>query len=188
MISYIDMRDELVDDVSGIRPQSRVTTEYPELTKNYFARLGIPVQLFHSYGASEAKVPDLMDVVVDLTETGTTLRKNGLKIIRAQDHRTDYGVLYGYHREQGELGRPAEAKGDRGDKDAAVWGNRSAEQGAPGNECAGCIDGKDCCCPPGDEETNREPAARDRLLQYRDGRSQEHGQPADPTTQGVRCG
>ena len=38
-------------------------------------------RLFHSYGASEAKVPDLMDVVVDLTETGTTLRKNGLKII-----------------------------------------------------------------------------------------------------------
>jgi ATP phosphoribosyltransferase len=37
--------------------------------------------MFHSYGASEAKVPDLMDVVVDLTETGTTLRRNGLKII-----------------------------------------------------------------------------------------------------------
>jgi ATP phosphoribosyltransferase len=74
-------RDEAVDDVSRIRPGSRVTTEYPELTKKYFERLGIPVQLFHSYGASEAKVPDLMDVVVDLTETGTTLRKNGLKII-----------------------------------------------------------------------------------------------------------
>ena len=74
-------RDEAVDDVSRIRPGSRVTTEYPELTKKYFQRLGIPVQLFHSFGASEAKVPDLMDVVVDLTETGTTLRKNGLKII-----------------------------------------------------------------------------------------------------------
>jgi ATP phosphoribosyltransferase len=74
-------RDEPIDDVSRIRPQSRVTTEYPELTKQYFTRLGIPVQLFHSFGASEAKVPDLMDVVVDLTETGTTLRKNGLKII-----------------------------------------------------------------------------------------------------------
>jgi ATP phosphoribosyltransferase len=74
-------RDEPIDDVSRIRPGSRVTTEYPELTKKYFIQLGIPVQLFHSYGASEAKVPDLMDVVVDLTETGTTLRKNGLKII-----------------------------------------------------------------------------------------------------------
>jgi ATP phosphoribosyltransferase len=74
-------RDEPIDEVSRIRPGSRVTTEYPELTKKYFSQLGIPVQLFHSYGASEAKVPDLMDVVVDLTETGTTLRKNGLKII-----------------------------------------------------------------------------------------------------------
>ena len=38
-------RDEPIDDVTCIRPGSRVTTEYPELTKNYFARLGIPVQL-----------------------------------------------------------------------------------------------------------------------------------------------
>jgi ATP phosphoribosyltransferase len=74
-------RDEPIDDVRRIRPNSRVTTEYPEITKEYFGRLGIPVQLFHSFGASEAKVPDLMDVVVDLTETGTTLRRNGLKII-----------------------------------------------------------------------------------------------------------
>jgi len=73
--------DEPMEDAAQIRPGSRVTTEYPELTKNYFADRNIPVQLFHSFGASEAKVPDLMDVVVDLTETGTTLRKNGLKII-----------------------------------------------------------------------------------------------------------
>jgi ATP phosphoribosyltransferase len=74
-------RDEPITNVNEIRPDSRVTTEYPEMTKEYFGRLGIIVQLFPSYGASEAKVPDLMDVVVDLTETGTTLRKNGLKII-----------------------------------------------------------------------------------------------------------
>jgi ATP phosphoribosyltransferase len=74
-------RDEPIDSAKQIRPESRVTTEYPVLTKKYFESIGIPVQLFHSFGASEAKVPDLMDVVVDLTETGTTLRKNGLKII-----------------------------------------------------------------------------------------------------------
>jgi ATP phosphoribosyltransferase len=74
-------RDEPIENAAQIRPGSRVTTEYPELTKQYFEEKKIPVQLFHSYGASEAKVPDLMDVVVDLTETGTTLRKNGLKII-----------------------------------------------------------------------------------------------------------
>ena len=74
-------RDEPIENANQIRPDSRVTTEYPELTKKYFESLGVPVQLFHAFGASEAKVPDLMDVVVDLTETGTTLRKNGLKII-----------------------------------------------------------------------------------------------------------
>jgi ATP phosphoribosyltransferase len=73
--------DEPIETVAQIRRDSRVTTEYPELTKNFFSSLGIPVQLFHSFGASEAKVPDLMDVVVDLTETGLTLRRNGLKII-----------------------------------------------------------------------------------------------------------
>jgi len=74
-------RDEPIEDVTGIRPGSRVTTEYPRITKRFFDDLGIPVRLFPSYGASEAKVPDLMDVVVDLTETGSTLRKNGLKIV-----------------------------------------------------------------------------------------------------------
>ncbi|MDD1667767.1 MAG: ATP phosphoribosyltransferase [Methanomicrobiales archaeon] len=74
-------RDEPLENPSQIRPGSRVTTEYPEITRRYFEQLGIPVRLFPSYGASEAKVPDLMDVVVDLTETGTTLRRNGLKII-----------------------------------------------------------------------------------------------------------
>jgi ATP phosphoribosyltransferase len=74
-------RDEPISTVNEIRPDSRVTTEYPGMTREFFGRLGIPVRLFPSYGASEAKVPDLMDVVVDLTETGTTLRKNGLKII-----------------------------------------------------------------------------------------------------------
>ena len=74
-------QDENISSIEEIRPESRVTTEYPVLTKQFFGRIGIPVQLFHSFGASEAKVPDLMDVVVDLTETGTTLRRNGLKII-----------------------------------------------------------------------------------------------------------
>lgn len=73
--------DEPIESARQIRPDSRVTTEYPVLTKKFFESIGVPVQLFHSFGASEAKVPDLMDVVVDLTETGTTLRKNGLKII-----------------------------------------------------------------------------------------------------------
>ncbi len=70
-----------VEKPENIDPDSRVTTEYPNLTEEYFKKLGIPVSVFFSYGATEAKVPDLMDVIVDLTETGTTLRRHGLKII-----------------------------------------------------------------------------------------------------------
>ena len=70
-----------IDDASQIKPGSRVATEYPNLTASFFQRLGIPVEIQFSYGATEAKVPELTDVVVDLTETGSTLRKNGLKII-----------------------------------------------------------------------------------------------------------
>jgi len=64
-----------------IKPGSRVATEYPNLTRSYFSNLGIPVDIQFSFGATEAKVPELTDVVVDLTETGSTLKKNGLKII-----------------------------------------------------------------------------------------------------------
>ncbi|MBI4363178.1 MAG: ATP phosphoribosyltransferase [Euryarchaeota archaeon] len=60
---------------------ARVTTEYPNLTRRYFRRLGIPVKTLFSYGATEAKVPDLADALVDVTETGTTLRRSGLRIV-----------------------------------------------------------------------------------------------------------
>ena len=64
-----------------MRPGSRISTEYPGITHRYFEQLGIPVEIFLSYGATEAKVPDIADAVVELTETGSTLRKNSLKII-----------------------------------------------------------------------------------------------------------
>ncbi|MBI4743932.1 MAG: ATP phosphoribosyltransferase [Actinobacteria bacterium] len=70
-----------IEKPEQIPPNSRITTEFPNITKDYFETLGIPVKIFYSYGASEAKIPELMDVVVDLTETGQTLIKNRLKII-----------------------------------------------------------------------------------------------------------
>jgi ATP phosphoribosyltransferase len=64
-----------------IRAGSRISTEFPNITRRYFEDLGLPVQVHFSYGATEAKVPDIMDALVDLTETGTTLRRNGLRIV-----------------------------------------------------------------------------------------------------------
>ncbi len=59
----------------------RVQTEYPELTKRYFAEHGVDAQVRLSYGATEAKIPDIADCVVEITETGRALRAAGLRII-----------------------------------------------------------------------------------------------------------
>lgn len=59
----------------------RISTEYPSLTRRYFEQLGLAVKVFESYGATEAKVPDIVDAIVDVTETGGTLRAHGMKII-----------------------------------------------------------------------------------------------------------
>jgi ATP phosphoribosyltransferase len=59
----------------------RVSSEYPELTRRYFSERGIEADVRLSYGASEAKVPDIADCVVDITETGRALRAAGLRVI-----------------------------------------------------------------------------------------------------------
>ena len=59
----------------------RISSEYPELTKRFFAEHGISADIRLSYGATEAKVPDIVDAVVDITETGSALRAAGLRII-----------------------------------------------------------------------------------------------------------
>ncbi|MFZ0925073.1 MAG: ATP phosphoribosyltransferase [Halobacteriota archaeon] len=64
-----------------LKPSSRISTEYPNLAKQYFEQIGVPVDIFLSYGATEAKVPDIMDGIVELTETGETLKRGGLKEI-----------------------------------------------------------------------------------------------------------
>ncbi len=58
-----------------------VHTEYPELTKRYFAKHGVDADVQLSYGATEAKVPDIADAIVEITETGRALRAAGLKIL-----------------------------------------------------------------------------------------------------------
>ncbi len=73
--------DSPVTCARDIAPGSRITTEFPKATKAFFDELGIEVEVFFSYGATEAKVPEMMDALVDLTETGSTLRRNGLKIV-----------------------------------------------------------------------------------------------------------
>jgi ATP phosphoribosyltransferase len=59
----------------------RISSEYPELTRKIMAGHGIKADISFSYGATEAKVPEIADAVVDMTETGNALRAAGLRII-----------------------------------------------------------------------------------------------------------
>ncbi len=73
--------DSHVDSVADLADGVRVQSEYPELTRRYFADQGIHADVRLSYGATEAKIPDIADCVVEITETGRALRAAGLKII-----------------------------------------------------------------------------------------------------------
>ncbi len=58
-----------------------IATEVVNLTKDYFASQGVNVNVEFSWGTTEVKVPDLADAIVEITETGSSLRANNLKII-----------------------------------------------------------------------------------------------------------
>jgi ATP phosphoribosyltransferase len=59
----------------------RVSTEYPGLTKRFLAEHGIEAEVRLSHGATEAKIPDIADVVLDGTETGRALRAAKLRVL-----------------------------------------------------------------------------------------------------------
>ena len=59
----------------------RISTEFPSLTRRFLDTHGVKATVVPSYGATEAKVPDIVDAIVDLTETGSSLRRNGLRVL-----------------------------------------------------------------------------------------------------------
>jgi ATP phosphoribosyltransferase len=73
--------DSPITSVSDLPPGSRVATEYPRLTERFLAERGVEAEVRFSYGATEAKVPDIADAVVEITETGRAIRAAGLRII-----------------------------------------------------------------------------------------------------------
>jgi ATP phosphoribosyltransferase len=59
----------------------RIATELVNTTRRYFEEQGVDVEVEFSWGATEVKVPDLVDAIVDITETGSSLRANKLRIV-----------------------------------------------------------------------------------------------------------
>lgn len=74
--------DSKLMSVADLPGGLRVSTEYPELTRRFLEKHGVSrPNIRLSYGATEAKVPDIADAVVEITETGRALRAAGLKVI-----------------------------------------------------------------------------------------------------------
>jgi len=68
-------------EVSDLPEGVRISTEMPETTRRFLEEHGVKARVFTSHGATEAKIPDIVDAIVDLTETGSSLRKAGLRIL-----------------------------------------------------------------------------------------------------------
>jgi len=66
-----------VADLAG----KRVATEAVGITRRFFEERGVSVEIEFSWGATEVKVPELVDAIVDITETGSSLRANKLRIV-----------------------------------------------------------------------------------------------------------
>ena len=73
--------DSPVQSIDDLADGVRVSTEWPELTRRHLEKHGVSARILLSYGATEAKIPDIADAVVELTETGRSLRAAGLRII-----------------------------------------------------------------------------------------------------------
>ena len=87
-------------------PGTIIATELVNVTKNYFSQRGIDVQVEFSWGATEVKPPMLADAIVEVTETGSSLRANHLRIID-----TVLGIEHPDHRQQDGLGATAASGG-----------------------------------------------------------------------------
>jgi ATP phosphoribosyltransferase len=73
--------DSAIGDIKGLKGK-RIATELVNYTRKYFAQRNIKVSVEFSWGATEAKVVSgLADAVVEVTETGSTLKAHGLRII-----------------------------------------------------------------------------------------------------------
>ncbi len=66
-----------VSDLNG----KRIATELVRVTRNYLEENGVQASVEYSYGATEVKVPHLVDAIADITETGSSLKANNLRII-----------------------------------------------------------------------------------------------------------
>nr|MBP3724747.1 ATP phosphoribosyltransferase [Campylobacter sp.] len=92
VLRLLDLKFGVCDVCIGIKenetlnynkPQLRVATKMPNITRAYFSSKAIPVKIIKLYGSIElAPLVNLSDCIVDLVETGATMKQNGLKPVQ----------------------------------------------------------------------------------------------------------
>ena len=117
-------QDSPIDRVEDLPQGLRVSTEYPGLTRRFFEGRGIEADIRLSYGATEAKVPDIVDCIVEITETGRGSAGRG-----PEDHRRGPHQLHGAHRQPRVGRRPGQAPRHGPDQDAPRRRDGGAGQG-----------------------------------------------------------
>lgn len=73
-------KDSEIKEITDLQGK-RIATELVQVTRNFLAGHGVRATVEFSYGATEVKVPELVDAIADLTETGSSLRANNLRVI-----------------------------------------------------------------------------------------------------------
>ncbi len=129
-----------VKDLQG----KRIATEVVGLTTRYLQKHGVTAKVEFSWGATEVKPPKLADAIVEVTETGSSLRANNLRIL--EEMLPEHDPL---HRQPRRLRRSLEEAEDRRHRDDAPRRDGGRGQGRADDERA-----------PREPQAGREPAAR----------------------------
>ena len=116
--------DSELQSVKELPPGVRVHTEYPEITRRFLDDNGIDAEITLSYGATEAKIPEIADAVVEISETGRALRAAGLKVLDT--------ILVSYTELIAESDRVRRRRQTQGDGAAADAAQRCARRRAGG--------------------------------------------------------
>ena len=126
-----------------------IATEVVRITENYLARHGVTSRVEFSWGATEVKVPQLADAIVEVTETGSSLRANRLRIV---DTVLESATVFIMNRD-GRGGRMEARKSRQSDPDAA-GSDRRGQQGGADLECAARGSGWRAGCSSGAEKSD----------------------------------
>lgn len=86
----VDSKIKTIKDLEG----KRIATELVGFTKRYLKQRGIKAEVDFSWGATEVKPPHLADAIVELTETGASLRANNLRIVETMIESTTRFIAY----------------------------------------------------------------------------------------------